>query len=313
MGHFTITFDSRGNHGHKLNDYLGGRTIGMLYGLKFVHTRFPYLDFFGVGRNAPCLNPISKRLKYRNKQVVKGPIWHGIQDYQEFRDHFDPILLDSRKRTLFIFHKALRVMPYQTIPWYNEGLIDLNVFEELRNEMSFNFQERHNLSSGKINKDKIRVAIHINRGSDYDREKYPKHFSDPNFPRYIFPMSYFENIIEQLEARYGKAAVHFEIYTETLNSDVIVNKFGSKDNVTVNLGPNREDRDYHAVHDIFLKFVQADILVSCNSNFSSMCTYFRKDKQTIYHPFSYLKHLPEPEYLATDLEGNFSTKLLHDI
>ena len=41
-----------------------------------------------------------------------------------------------------------------------------------------------------------------------------------------------------------------------------------------------------------------------------MCAYFRKGKKTVYHPHLQLRHLPEPNYVKTDTEGNLSISLL---
>ena len=303
---FTID-NTGGNHGHQLKDYLGGWTIGRLFNLDYLHTPHSYLDFFGIGRGcAVGSKKIFRRFKHRSVKVISGPYWDGIANYDEMRQRLAKEIENTPEETLLVFKKAMRVHPFQTIPWLENGLIDEAIFEDIRSSVTANFSELHNLQEH-IQRDSLKVAIHINRGSDI----YIKnHFKDSREVRYIFPVSYFENIIDQIEEKYGRGNVSFNIYTEELNSEEIMSTFKDRPGVSLKIGSNREQKNYSLIHSIFMNFIQADILVACNSSFSAICTYFRKGKKTIYHPHKHLDYLPEPDCIKTEEDGRMNLSLL---
>jgi len=306
---FTIKFNSQGNHGHQLKDALGGVTIGHLFDLEYLHIPYEYLDYFGIGYESKKLTAWINRLKYNRIKRISGPFWNGFSDYDTMRQFFNEQLAGVEKRTLVIFDKALRVHLFQTIPWHQKGLIKTSIFSLIQKQVSHAFASLHP-SDSKLTNYPLKVAVHINRGVDYNREKYPQHFANSYMVRYMFPMKYFENIMDQIETIYGRGNVHFDIYTERLNSEEIVSSFGTRPNTTVRVGSNREEKNYNLIHSIFLAFVQADILVCSNSSFSSMAAYYRAGKKTIYHPHAHLDYLPEPEYIKTSSDGTFDTKLI---
>lgn len=306
---FTIEFTSGGNHGHQLKDALGGLTIGRLMHLNFVHTPYEYLDYFGFGYQSPVVKKSERLLKYKRVVHVDGPLWCGIDDYAELLEYFDQALPQRDDETLVVFGNALRIHPFQTIPWHLEGKTQRNIFSEIQQEASHKFNALHSLSISDF-KSPIEVAMHINRGTDYDKEKFPHHFSTPFAVRYMFDMDYYENILLHIEKAYGAGNVRFNIYTEKENSEAIINRFNDRKHTTVHIGSNREEKNYDQIHAIFKAFVEADILVCSNSSFSVMCAYFRKGRKTIYHPHLQLRYLPEPNYIATDEQGHLDIELL---
>lgn len=306
---FTIEFTSGGNHGHQLKDALGGLTIGRLMNLNFVHTPYSYLEYFGFGYNCPVVEKSERQSRYKKIVRVKGPLWCGIDDYEELLVYFEKALPERDDDTLVVFENALRIHPFQTIPWFLEGKTLQNIFSKIQEETSSKFNELHGLNMNHF-KSPIEVAMHINRGADYDPEKFPHHFSTPFAVRYMFDMDYYENIILHIEKAYGIGNVHFNIYTEKENSEAIVDRFNQRKHTTVHIGSNREQKNYDQIHAIFKSFVEADILVCSNSSFSVMCAYFRKGRKTIYHPHLQLRYLPEPNYIATDDQGNLDIEVL---
>lgn len=308
---FTITFNSGGNHGHQLKDALGGLTIGHLFNLNYVHTPYEYLDFFGIGYNYPTISSEwIEKADYKDIILISGPLWDGISDYERMSNYFNRTLLDIDKKSLLIFDKALRVHPFQAIPWYKEGKLKVNIFSKILREVSNNFMNLHSLNVQNWDKP-IEVAVHINRGVDYDKEKYPNHFENSSMPRFMFSMDYYENIMEQIENVYGLGNVKFKIYTEELNSEEISLRFYKKKNTKILIGSNRSERNNNLVHSIFHAFVKSDILVCSNSSFSVMCAYFRNGKKTIYHPHNHLRYLPEPNYIKTNENGDINELLLY--
>lgn len=306
---FTIEFTSGGNHGHQLKDALGGLTIGRLFNLNYVHTPYSYLDYFGLGYKCPVVEKTDRELKYDTIVHIEGPLWCGIDDYDELIDYFSKALPEPNEKTLIVLENALRIHPFQTIPWFQTGRIKKDVFAEIQQEMSYNFNELHSLLITDY-KFPIEVAVHINRGTDYDREKFPQHFTSPYAVRYMFDMDYYENIILHIEKAYGVGNVTFNIYTENENSEDIIARFGERENTKVLLGSNREEKNYDQIHTIFKAFVEADILVCSNSSFSVMCAYFRKNRKTVYHPHLQLRYLPEPNYVKTSDDGSLDIEVL---
>ena len=306
---FTIEFTSGGNHGHQLKDALGGLTIGRLFNLNYVHTPYDYLDYFGIGYNHQVLEVKERNSIYKNIIRVEGPLWSGIEDHTELIEYFEKGLPKNDKDTLVIFENALRIHPFQTIPWFQEGKLDRDVFSEIQQEISQNFNDQHSIRVTKSNRP-LEVAMHINRGTDYDREKFPQHFTSPFAVRYMFGMDYYENILIHIEKAYGIDNVKSSIYTEKENSEDILERFDGRKNTMVLIGSDREEKNYDQIHNIFRAFVEADILVCSNSSFSVMCAYFRKGKKTVYHPHLQLRYLPEPNYVKTDKDGNLSIELL---
>lgn len=305
----TVKNTSGGLHGHQLKDLLGGITIAKVFGFNYVHTPYDYLEFFGVGYKE---NQVSKKDRFLTKKVkVRGPKWDGLS-FEEAKELFEPIKQKNRN-CLIVIENALRIHPCQTISWYERGLIDANICEEMILSMSSKFAQKHQGRPTYYDKDKINIAMHINRGQDYDPIRFPKHFTDSANPRYIFPLSYYKNIYNQVVEALNEKPHVLHIYTEKLNSEEIVEEFGSDPNVKLHIGANRMDKQHELIYDIFYHFVKSDILISCNSSFSAMPAYFRHNKPTIYHPHKHLFDLRAKNYFATDIEGNIDKVTLKQI
>lgn len=65
---------SGGFHGHQLKDLIGGYTIAKVFGFKYVHTYYPYLEFFGIGFGETLINDLDEEINYTR---VGGPFWNG--------------------------------------------------------------------------------------------------------------------------------------------------------------------------------------------------------------------------------------------
>jgi len=303
---FTIINNTRGYHGHQIKDLLGGRCIGELYDLNYLASRYPYLDQFALNRNMTAMSWWKRHFGYKQVRRVPGPLWDGISDYEAARSYFAEAF-DVPDQTLLIFEQALRIHPHQTIPWYESGKIKTNIWRKLVNQTSQNYREIHPSITPT---GPVRVAMHVSRGADYNRERFPEHFEDSYNVRYMVPMEYFVHIAERLIDHIGGEDIIIDVYTESQNSEDIVGAFAQMSQATVHIGSNRKQKNHHLIHAIFGAFVKADVLVACNSSFSAMCSYFRAGKTTIYHPHRHLDHLPAPEFIATDTTGYFDVNQL---
>jgi hypothetical protein len=100
---FTIEFTSGGNHGHQIKDALGGLTIGKLLGLNYVHTPYPYLDFFAIGYNQRTICKEERSHVYNKVVRIPGPLWCGLDSYEEFVNHFGKLSPEFNDQTLIVF------------------------------------------------------------------------------------------------------------------------------------------------------------------------------------------------------------------
>ena len=309
----TTLHNSGGYHGHQIKDELGGRTLAMLFDLKYLQTPNVYLNDYGISTETLLVDRLRLKIKKRLSSVnISGPYWDGFCDYPELQNLIGTQLQDISENSLIIFENACRVFPHQTIPWFDSGLIETDIFNHIRRDFSQRFRAQHNLTTQVHTQNQIQVAIHINRGSDANIEWYPEHYADSANPRYIFEMEYFTNIISQLRQFFGFGNIVFNVYTETSGSEDIVNSLSEMGDVAIRLGSDRETKKNESIIDIFREFATADILVTCNSSFSAVCSYYRHGLQTIYHPHKHLEFLPEGDFLKTDLTGIFDNSKLRD-
>lgn len=308
MVYFTVQNTSGGNHGHQLKDLLGGITIGRIFDFEYVHTCYPYLDFFGLGLNELTVGEIDEKI---DRLRFSGPFWRGM-NLADAQDTFGRIKAKYSDRSCLVtLENALRIHPCQTVRWFREGLIRTDVFGEVLGEATRKYEAKHIERETHFDKDTFNVAIHINRGADYDPVKFPKHFSSHENVRFMFPISYYTRIMDQLRHTLAGRRIQFHIYTEKLNSEEIVTAFGNTNDVILHVGQNRSENNNQLAHEIFDHFVKSDVLVACNSSFSAMASYFRNNRITIYHPHADLFDLPGDRFLATDPEGNFDTSALN--
>jgi hypothetical protein len=306
---FTIIHNSGGFHGHQLKDYFGGLAAAKVLGMRYAYTPYKYLDFFAVNDSEAPLSIWRRKLPFFRSHLT-GPHWDGFETYAEFRRQVDLELSKGNDKQLIVFEKAFRVHPHQTLRWLDDGLIERNVFQEIVAETTAKYWRRHQIPGEREGPLAIEVAMHISRGGDFDPVTFPEHFEDPYNVRYMFSMEYFMCIYQQVRESFPGRKLHFSIYTEELNSEDIVQAFSSKEDVTINIGCNRSKPDEQLIEGIFKAFVSANILVSCNSSFSTMAVFFRGNKPTIYHPHRHMDNLPPWPYLKTDKKGNFSVDRL---
>jgi hypothetical protein len=280
-----------GNHGHQLYDLIGGLTIAKIFGFRYVHTPYPYLEFanVGYGETPTTLLPNIPEISFC------GLTKHGEGlTIKEAQSIFIPI---SKRvdETLLVVLSGIkyRIIPCKTIQWYKDGLLDKDVFSELVGELS----DKYWAGRTKPKKDGVvRIAAHIDRG------KGPK---DPWKSRYVLPMAYFERIFEQIEWVLGDREHEITIYAEDGYSAGVPERFQNRRNTKIHHGPNRWAKDFPACEYIFHKFVECDILITCGSAFSTVATHFRQGRPTIYHPHCLLYNLPESNFYATKLDGSF--------
>jgi hypothetical protein len=307
MIYATVRNTTGGYHGHQLKDLIGGIAAIRVLGYKYYHSVYPYLEFFGLGFREPTTAEIPEDIDFTR---IGGPSWNGVsfENLQKKFGHLENIYINSK--FLVSIENAMRVFPCQTITWYKNGLIKDDVFNTLLTEISSKFEKKHKDRQTRYSKDKIHIAIHIARGSSFDKEKFPEHFTNSKNVRFMFSIDYFEEIINQIKKVKTTKPKQFHIYTEKLNSEEVVSRFSDKKDIKLHIGDNREIGNIKLIQDIFFHFVESDVLVTCNSSFSVMAAYFRSKKTTIYHPHHHLFDLPDENFIPTKQNGEFNSKIL---
>lgn len=301
----TVKHNSGGYHGHQIKDWLGGLTIAKLFDLDVLKSKYAYLDHFALGATYPPYRPWTSKQALWIKKKMTGPFWDGITSLEEAKATLEPMMTLSDSKGIYVMEKALRIHPFQTISWHESGMIQKNIFDEVLTETSRDYEVMHGAAP---KRDFVFVAVHISRGVDYDPNRFPDHFEQSYNVRYMFDLDYFSAIMDQIRENLTGKSIQFHIYTEALHSREILDRFSPEKDCEVHVGSNRKEGNDNLIHHIFKQFVHSDILVACNSSFSAMCAYFRKGKTTIYHPHRHLDLLPAPNFLATDIDGKFSTK-----
>lgn len=296
MIYLTAKLQSRaGNHGHQLKDQISAYTISKLFGIKYVHTHYRYLESFAVGFGEPPCDQQCKTI------VLKGPHWNGL-DLPSATALFEGIKKRYANQDVLIsLEDSFRLFPFQTA-----------IFAQINHDLSQKFAKMNKGRKSTLDNEFYNVAVHISRGGDYDEEKYPQHFVSDWWPRFMFDLEYFKNISDQIRAVVG-GKILFSVYTERLNSEEIIDKLKAGD-VKFMIGPNRDEAPEVIIDNIFFNFVTSDLLVTCNSSFSIMAALYREGRPTIYHPHAHLHSLPHSlpagQFLATDVEGKFDSSLL---
>jgi hypothetical protein len=301
-----------GNHGHQIKDVLSALAICKVFEFKFVHTEHEYLDFFAIGDGEERVESLSRGIE---RFVISRPSYKGMT-WDEANNLFSPLQEACKdKDCLIVIEGAVRIHPCQTIGWRQAGLIERDVYGEIVSETSGKFVRRHSHKPTSFREGTLNVAVHIDRGWQFNREKFPKLFeiSRSKKPRYMFPIEYFERIVSQLNSVLGDREFDIHIYTERANSEEIIDTFAGQEHVTMHVGDNRKQKNYRQIHDIFFHFVKCDLLVTCNSSFSVVATYFRSGKPSLYHEHSHLFDLPGDFNLATDLDGSFDCGKLKNL
>jgi len=322
----------KANHGHQLKDWIGGLVISKLLKLEYVHTPYEYLDFFTTDqydlqihdmKNLDTLD-FSDFLQNKHGRHI-NQIWgqyHGhyvdqinLLRCDELNKISDNIVLKinngSKKckiKSGFKNMRVYRMQPCVVNQWFRNKFISHNILDEIIDELTNKFKKYHKNYKSYYDTDKVNVAVHIGRGVDYNDEWL---LNQPSFvERHMFSLKYFETIFNQLRVIYGDKII-FHIYTEENNSEEIVSKFCNKKDIKLHIGNNRTDLKYNLVHDIFYHFVMSDILIPCNSAFSVVASYYRKNKITIYHPHEHLFGMPKKNgYIPTSEDGIFDTKFV---
>lgn len=279
-----------GNHGHQLYDLIGGLTIAKIFNFKYVHTPYPYLEFAGVGFEEPTISSLPKMMEIAFHGFTK----HGEGlSLEEAKSIFGPIAERKEDALIILTGLKYRIPPCRTIRWFKDGLLERDIFSEIYSELSTKYAKKHRLGE---REGPIRISAHIDRG------KGPK---DSWKSRYVFELSYFDNIFDQVRKALIDLNYKITVYAEKGYSPGVPEYYEAVPDVFVSLGPNRREGDLPKCEAIFQSFVDCDILITCGSSFGVVASHFRRGKPTIYHPHCLLFDLPETDFCATKLDGSF--------
>ena len=317
-----------GNHGHKLKNILSAYIMSQVYKLTYLHTPELITDCFGIGYGenfVPWLDSRKHTLKPPHDTILKivyighfpyissnhNANWYG----DVITSDIQTILNSSQtSNTLFVLRNYL-YFPHTFYKSIELGLVlgecNYKALENIIEKLTFKYSQVNIRDTTQSKQNVVNIAIQINRGQDFDKPSYHKSSRDM---RYIFPLEYFSNIINQITTLLKQKNKHsvFHIYTEQYNSEPIIKHFIG-DNINVHVGPNRgsrDDTDLHYCEDVFYHFVNCDILVTCNSSFSVASTFFRYKKPFIYYPHLSFEESQFDWAIKTDISGSFDSEKL---
>jgi hypothetical protein len=297
MRYLVVRLDSGGNHGHKLKDLMSGEVISRIAGFKHVVLPDNQLDIFALGsedlREPPADLPVID---------IRSRAMHGLS-WEQLKGMFTKLPTEC----VINISDATRVFPWQMIGWEREGLIPAGMFDQHVVDTTNRYVRRHADRKLMWDPDACNVAIHA---AFYPHNTGPT----PADVRYIFPLEYYARIIHQLQEVLEDPTFWF--FCERADAELLDRAFPEHNIVA---GPDRilkyrgnEQHYLEPIHKAFHHMVHADVLVTCNSSFSVMATYFRDGRPTIYHPHAHLKDLPTNGfYLPTDEHGTFDASPLY--
>jgi hypothetical protein len=302
MVYFTVRNTSGGFYGHQLKDWIGGYTLGKLLNLNYVHTYYPYLEYFGLGMGKRSIQEIDCKV---DSIVIKGPYWDGINFdlINDIRERYAEYELNNRDLLIY-FENALRLFPYKVYEYNKSGLLKNNLFDEITYELTKNFESFNRNTNDYFDNSYINIALQIRLGDANDKKRHPEHFTNPMNVRYQYPMEHYVKIINSLNNIKTNKPKQFHIYTDGYKNEGI-GIFNHFKNVQIHCSFEENRNANSEAYEDFLHMVRSDLLVATTSSFSSMAAHFRRGKITLYHPHKHLPILPDKDYLAIDVEGSF--------
>ena len=229
----------KGYCGHKFTQMLQAYTIAKLFDLEFAYTPNIFLSGYRLDGHFTELKDLNPKME---TILSLGDHKRSYNELKEEYGNIDRDVLICMGR-----NKWPGCYPTDTLRWYKEGIIEKEYFTESVKEFTDIYFKKKPIK--KTND--LSVAIHINRGKDWDSDRH-RYEKDSRWPRYFFPMSYYDNIINHIKDVFDDKAIEFKIYTETLHSEEIVSYFSNKKDIEVCTGPDRlPTRDIYSFDQAF--------------------------------------------------------------
>jgi len=257
---FTDPDVGRSSSGHKFHNWITGLYLSKLFDLEYIYSPFTgdaeryetFLNLHSAYRNITQITPTLVINVGTPEFCHNDELDHAL--YTNSITALETIIENSPDGTLFrLGHNPF---PGLLTQYYSQ------VVEELQ-------QVYWSLDRGielKYNSDKVSVAIHIRRG-DINASKNPDRWLD---------LEYYASIIDKFNLELNSLDIH--IFSEGQPEDF---KVLMRENVTLQLGGS----DLEALHHMSA----ADILVTGQSSFSIMASYFNRGV-TIYTPLKNLMY-----------------------
>ncbi|QNN23308.1 hypothetical protein HED60_13830 [Planctomycetales bacterium ZRK34] len=285
----TAIANSGGRLGHQLKDIVTGMIVSELFNIAYLHS--PLRDaewerFMGLGTDE-CMLTDSHYSYFVSQLVQVSPRWHGISWdslYNVIRG------LQARPQpTLLIFQHAIRVLLVQARQWHAKGAIEHDVYSRVINKLRHKyFCTEHPAKKRIVSEGRYNIAIHIRRGDATVRNG-----------RWL-PISYYTNIIDQLESLLSKKSAVFHIYSDGTTN--------AMDQIRHALTKSHRRIIFHLNESPFATFHQmvvADLLVLGHSTFSDWAGFISSQPKLL-HPHYHMTGLDDNEWIYVDKHGNIS-------
>ena len=247
--HFTDPDAGRSSSGHKFHNWITGLYLSKLFDLEYVYSPFTedaerYEAFLNLHTAYRSTDQISNTsvVELGTPELCHNDELDHIHYYQSI-ERIREVIESSSDETLFkLGHNPF---PGLLTQYYSK------VVEELQ-------QAYWSLDRGidlKYESSKVSIAIHIRRG-DINASKNPDRWLD---------LDYYAGIIDKFNSELGLELLDIHIFSEGQPEDF---KVLVRENITLQLGGS----DLEAFHHM----CAADILITGQSSFSIMASYFNR-------------------------------------
>ena len=225
-------------------------------------------------------------------------------DFYNLRQHLRRIISElDGDEGLIIITNRFRIQIVDLFQWIDTGKIHQDAVANIKNHLRRALSNNASFESPPAKK--LRVFVHIRRGDVTYRnyEEIEPFIRKEACQHYCFPLAYYDKVINQLIARYGRGNLDITISTncDQLGSDLVADIIQYADSNQFEITVDKQRIKDNFVHD-FAAMVKSDILVVSNSSMSQVAGFLSSGIK-IYHPNVQYYDLPTPEFIATNASG----------
>ena len=272
MKYITHILDTRGRHGHKLKD------IFTAYIFSYICDNVTVIPSPRWHRNAIVdFDKPDTPIDYKHTiDITHEKTWWNGMDFDTFQSICDKIR-KAPDGSLIRLKGVLRVNGLQLTNWYNDGLIEQDIF---LNKFIPGIRELYH--KGEKMKLKKQLAIHIRRGDIAKKSHNAARYGRGGLPyHYMFwPIEYYFELIDNFKLSHPNIPI--QVFTEDAHADDIY-QLNRYKNIKLNFGTK------HTIQSDFRELVSSKYLIPANSGFSYWAAYITKGHVII--PSRHIKQL----------------------
>ena len=288
-----ITAYGETGYGHQMKDQLTALIIAKIYNYQYVNTFHKPIEIMGLHNNCPSVTDLPTNI--HKEYIEKIGIRNGMTFQQLHQFHTKFVTLSADKDILVIVKKQSRVLVHQLYEWQLHNKISPTIFFDIRKCIYDMFIYQNPNIPIYLSKECKNIAMHIRRGDTADPKlkKLGKmgiqETDDPYVMHSNLPVTWFNNIAQNIILDDNLDKYHIHIFTEKKHSQDVTDFFDNKVNITIHIGESIES-------DI-LNMCNCDYLIMSNSGLSTLIGYMSTKSKKYYHPNPHCPQtLPSPEF-----------------